>query len=186
MLCYFRSGKTEHSDSEGHVEFIGKNKLMLMKAGKLFYHEEKMFDEGEPLEGLQIFIRPGSKDLNPEVVFLDLEELHSQNKWRLLASPTTETTFQFSSRTWIYDMKLLSASTTLPIPAQKSLTYLLYVFNGNIVVNEGITLEKKESLIIKEEEITISTDSEAELVVFVTDEGSQYFSEGMYSGNKMT
>lgn len=157
-----------------------------MKAGKLFYHEEKMFDEGEPLEGLQIFIRPGSKDLNPEVVFLDLEELHSQNKWRLLASPTTETTFQFSSRTWIYDMKLVSASTNLPIPAQKSLTYLLYVFNGNIVVNEGITLEKKESLIIKEEEITISTDSEAELVVFVTDEGSQYFSEGMYSGNKMT
>lgn len=102
-----------------------------MKAGKLFYHEEKMFDEGEPLEGLQIFIRPGSKDLNPEVVFLDLEELHSQNKWRLLASPTTETTFQFSSRTWIYDMKLVSASTTLPIPAQKSLTYY-YMFSMEI------------------------------------------------------
>lgn len=184
ILSYFRSGKTEHRDSEGIVEFIGKNKLMLMKAGKLFYHEERMFDEGEAMEGLQIFIRPGSKDLKPEVLFLDLEDLHSENKWRLLASPTTETTFQFSSQTWVYDMRLVANSTTLPRPAQKNLTYLLYVFNGNILVNEDIHLGKRESLIIKEEEITISTDSEAELVVFVTDEDAKYFSEGMFSGNK--
>ena len=184
ILSYFRSGKTEHSDSEGITELIGKNKLMLMKAGKLFYHEERMFDEGEPMEGLQIFIRPGSKDLKPEVLFLDLEELHSENKWRLLASPTKETTFQFSSKTWIYDMKLINSSTTLPKPLQKNLTYLLYVFNGNVIVNNDITLEKRESLIIKEEEIEISTNSQAELVVFITEEDSEYFSEGMYSGNK--
>jgi hypothetical protein len=184
ILSYFRSGKTEHSDSEGITELIGKNKLMLMKAGKLFYHEERMFDEGEAMEGLQIFIRPGSKDLKPEVLFLDLEELHSENKWRLLASPTKETTFQFSSQTWIYDMKLINSSTTLPRPLQENLTYLLYVFNGNVIVNGAITLEKRESLIIKEEEIVISTNSQAELVVFITDEDSEYFSEGMYSGNK--
>jgi hypothetical protein len=60
----------------------------------------------------------------------------------------------------------------------------LYVFNGNVIVNGAITLEKRESLIIKEEEIVISTNSQAELVVFITDEDSEYFSEGMYSGNK--
>ena len=77
ILSYFRSGKTEHKDSEGFVEYIGKNKLMLMKAGKSFYHEERIIDEGEPLEGLQIFIRPGKKDLKPEVIFMDLENVHS-------------------------------------------------------------------------------------------------------------
>ncbi|MNT98172.1 hypothetical protein D3C72_2406960 [compost metagenome] len=82
-------------------------------------------------------------------------------------------------------MKLIDSSTTIPKPVQKDLTYILYVFKGNIVVNDEIDLTKKESLIIKNEEIEISTDSEAELVLFVTDENSEYFSEGMYSGNQM-
>jgi redox-sensitive bicupin YhaK (pirin superfamily) len=186
ILSYFRSGKTEHTDSEGFVEYIGRNKLMLMKAGKSFYHEEKIIDEGEPLEGLQIFIRPGMKDLQPEVTFLDLESVHSENKWRLLASPTKETTFQFSSQTWLFDMKIKeNTSTVLPELPKNNLTYLLYVFNGNVKVNGNINLEKKESLVIKEEVITIDADKESELVLFVTDEESDIFYGGMYSGNEM-
>jgi redox-sensitive bicupin YhaK (pirin superfamily) len=185
ILSYFRSGKTEHRDSEGNIKFIGKNRLMLMKAGKLFYHEERMFDEGEAMEGLQIFIRPGKKDLKPEVLFYDLEEMHSLNKWRVLASPKEASIFQFSSQTWIYDMKLVNSNTTLPAFAQSNLTCLLYVFNGSITVNEDISVAKRESLLIKNESITISSDNEAELVLFITDENAEYFSEGMYSGNQV-
>lgn len=186
ILSYFRSGKTEHRDSEGIVEFIGKNKLMLMKAGHSFFHEEKMIDEGEPMEGLQIFIRPGVKDLNPEVLFLDLDETYSTNKWRLLASPTSETKFKFSSQTWIYDIKVLNNnSVELPEISNSNLTFLLYVFKGNATINNTISLNKKESLVIQNEEILITTDSETELVLFVTDENTAYFAEGMFSGNKM-
>jgi redox-sensitive bicupin YhaK (pirin superfamily) len=185
ILSYFRSGKTEHRDSEGNVKFIGKNRLMLMKAGKLFYHEERMFDEGEAMEGLQIFIRPGKKDLKPEVLFYDLEEMHSLNKWRALASPNKASIFQFSSQTWIYDMKLVNSSTTLPVLEQNNLSCLLYVFNGSITVNEEISLAKRDSLLFKNESIAISTDNEAELVLFITDESAEYFSEGMYSGNQI-
>ncbi|TRX35020.1 nuclease PIN [Flavobacterium sp. ZT3R18] len=185
ILSYFRSGKTEHTDSEGFVEYIGSNKLMLMKAGKSFYHEEKIMDIGEPLEGLQIFIRPGEKDLKPEVTFMDLDQVHSENNWRLLASPTMETTFQFSSQTWLFDMKLkANTSSVLPELPKSNLTYLLYVFKGNVKVNGNINLAKKESLLIKEEVITIETDNEAELVLFVTDEEAAIFYDGMYSGNK--
>lgn len=185
ILSYFRTGKAEHKDSEGFVEMIGKNRLMLMKAGRSFFHEEKMIDEGEPLEGLQIFIRPGSKDLQPQVVFLDLEELHSVNKWRLLASPDASTVFQFSSQTWIYDMKLLKGSgSQLPELPESNLTCLLYVFKGNVLVNEDIQLTKKESLFIKDESITIKANEDAELVLFVSDEHAGIFDGGMYSGNQ--
>lgn len=185
ILSYFRTGKGEHKDSEGYVEIIGRNKLMLMKAGRSFYHEEKMIDEGEPLEGLQIFIRPGKKDLQPKVVFLDLKELNSENKWRLLASPTGETVFQFSSQTWIYDMKLLAGSDSqLPELPENGLTCLLYVFKGDILVNTDINLTKKESLFIKEENITIKANKDSELVLFVTNEHAEIFDSGMYSGNK--
>lgn len=191
ILSYFRTGKCEHKDSEGFIETIGGNKLMLMKAGKLFYHEEQILAEHEEFEGLQIFIRPGEKDLKPEVVFWDLEELHSENKWRLLASPTNETTFQFSSQTWVYDMKLLAGDqTTLPNLARSGLTCLLYVFKGSVEVapetNRSISLLKKESVVIKNETIMVSADQDAELVLFVTDEQSEIYSDGMYSGNKIS
>lgn len=185
ILSYFRTGKAEHKDSEGFVEIIGKSKLMLMKAGKLFYHEEKIFGEEEPLEGLQIFIRPGQKDLKPEVYFLELEDLHSENKWRLLASPTDATKFQFSSQTWLYDMKLSeNHKTVLPELPKEGLTCLLYVFKGKATVNTNMELVKKESLVIKDEEITITANEDAELVLFVTDEKAEIFKEGMYSGNQ--
>jgi len=186
ILSYFRTGKAEHSDSEGFVKMIGKNTLMLMKAGRSFYHEEKIIGEGEPLEGLQIFIRPGKKDLQPEVIFLDLETVHSENKWRLLASPIAETTFLFSSQTWLYDMKLLK-NTSIPLPEllKDNLTCLLYVFKGEVKVNGDISLEKRESLVIKSEEIIVeSKDEDAELVLFVTNEEAEIYDGGMYSGNQ--
>jgi len=185
ILSYFRTGKAEHSDSEGFVKMIGKKTLMLMKAGKSFYHEEKIIGEGEPLEGLQIFIRPGKKDLQPEVVFLELESLHSENKWRLLASPEPETTFQFSSQTWLYDMMLLRGSSSeIPELPKNGLTALLYVFQGAIRVNDSIDLKKKEGIVFKDEHVVITASEDAELVLFVTDESAEIFKDGMYSGNQ--
>lgn len=185
ILSYFRNGRAEHKDSEGFEKTIGKNTLMLMKAGKMFYHEEQIIGEGEPLEGLQIFIRPGKKDLKPEVIFRELEEVHSENEWRLLGSPTDETNFQFSSQTWLYDTKLLKDATIeLPKLEREGLTCLLYVFNGILKVNEDIVLKKKEGLIIKNEEINIKADVDSELVLFITDENGEIFKGGMYSGNQ--
>lgn len=186
ILSYFRTGTAEHSDSEGFVKTIGKKTLMLMKAGKMFQHEEKIFGDKEPMEGLQIFIRPGERDLKPEVVFLELDEVHSENKWRLLASPNNETTFQFSSQTWLYDVKLLEENIlSLPDLAKEGLTLLLYVFKGNVIVNSDLNLEKKDSLFIKDENITIKANQDSELVLFVTDENAEVFKGGMYSGNKL-
>lgn len=186
ILSYFRTGQAEHSDSEGFVKTIGKKTLMLMKAGKSFYHEEKILGQDEPMEGLQIFIRPSKKDLNPEVVFLDLKTIHSENKWRLLASPNPDTTFQFSSQTWLYDMKLLQGnSSEIPELPKSNLTTLLYVFQGSVQVNSTIDLRKKEGIVFKNESIIINAPEDAELVLFVTDEEGEIFKDGMYSGNQM-
>lgn len=186
ILSYFRTGKGIQRDSEGFEEVIGKEKLMLMKAGKYFEHEETMLAEDEALEGLQIFIRPGKKDLNPEVIFFDLDELHSENQWRLLASPDSSTKFQFSSQTWLFDQKLLSGNDSgLPAQIQNGQTLLLYVFEGQVRINDEILLDKKDSVIIQEESIQIHAVSDAELVLFVTDESAEIFKEGMYSGNQL-
>ena len=187
ILSYFRTGKVKHLDSEGFSDTIGGKRLMLMKAGNSFYHEEYIDGQTEPQEGLQIFIRPGTKDLKPEVIFYDLNELHSQNAWRLLASPSEKTVFRFSSQTWLYDVKLLAGTAIgLPELPDKDLTGLLYVFQGTVKVNQNMELAKQEALIIKDEEITIDTQQGAELVLFLTNENGPVFKGGMYSGNQLS
>ncbi len=186
ILSYFRTGEAEHSDSEGFVKVIGGKTLMLMKAGRSFFHEEKIMGQQQTMEGLQIFIRPAKKDLEPEVVFFELDNLHSENSWRLIGSPNPETKFQFSSQTWIYDMKLLSGNTSeIPELPKKNLTALLYVFQGSVQVNASIHLKKKECIIFKDETISIQASEDAELVLFFTNEEGEIFKDGMYSGNQM-
>ncbi|RKE47089.1 pirin family protein [Sphingobacterium detergens] len=183
ILSYFRSGKVKHTDSEGFIEYITPTKLMLMKAGKLFYHEEAVLEEQE---GLQIFIRPGEKDSKPEVIFQELEEVHSINEWRLIASPEKEkTSLTLSSQTWIYDMQITPGKTfKLPQDVNEDYHCLLYVFQGSITVNGNIGLGKGESLFIKDENISFETSDRAELVLFVTNTKSPYYDGGMYSGNQ--
>lgn len=185
ILSYFRSGKAEHIDSENYKDTVGGKRLMLMKAGKRFYHEEFIDGQTEPFEGLQIFIRPGEKDLEPEVIFQDLQQHDSENQWRLLASPTSRTVFRFSSQTWLYDAKL-SGGETLALPGLpgEELTILLYVYQGAIKINGNIVLNKKEAMVLKNEVISIQSTQGAELVLFLTDENAPIFKEGMYSGNK--
>jgi hypothetical protein len=183
ILSYFRSGIVKHTDSEGFSIDITPNKLMLMKAGKIFYHEESV---NEHIEGLQIFIRPGEKDLKPEVIFHDLLAVFSKDEWRLIASPTSQTTLQFSSETWIYDFKAVDKTNlNLPELPKSGLTAILYVFQGFAEINEEMKLEKGESIVFDgNESVNISVDAGAELVLFLTNEASVFYSGGMYSGNQ--
>ncbi len=186
ILSYFRSGRVKHTDSVGLTEYITKNRLMLMKAGKQFFHEEKVMEDGGAIEGLQIFIRPQTKDLTPQVDFYELTDVHSTNQWRKIASPENEDgLLKLRSQTWIFDMEITDTKNILlPSFQNTDLTYLLYVFQGNVQVNSNTNLSKGESLLIKKEIISIDA-THAEVVLFVTNEESEIFKKGMYSGNQV-
>lgn len=182
ILSYFRTGYAMHIDSEGYQAKVSRSKLMLMKAGKIFHHEEHM---PEPLEGLQIFIRPKVKDDVPEVSFRDLEEIDSVDEWRLLASPNANSQLKFTSETWIYDISLSQTKEMiLPDFDKGKMTGLLYVFQGEITTNEDLSLKKGESIVFKGEDLTIQATENSELVLFIMNENSTYFDGGMYSGNQ--
>jgi len=182
ILSYFRKGKVKHIDSENYTAEVTRSKLMLMKAGKIFYHEEKVLED---VEGLQIFIRPQNSDDAPQVVFQDLPETDSYNQWRLFASPTNETKLKFTSKTWIYDVNRTNSDEfTLPVLPKEGLTALLYVFQGSIAINNNINLVKEESAIIKDEEIAVTATPGTELVLFYTNADSDCYKGGMFSGNQ--
>ena len=182
ILTYLRSGKMKHKDSEGIVEEVSNKRLMMMNAGALFYHEELCLENEE---GLQIFIRPGEKGLKPNVQFFDLPDIYSINSWRLIADEDNTAPLQIRSKTSIYDMRLeTQKDAILPELSSSALTLLFYVFDGEVQINEGIVLSKGESIIIRDEKIKINAVQTTDIVLFVTDENSTYFEDGMYSGNR--
>jgi quercetin 2,3-dioxygenase len=180
ILSYFRKGKVIHTDSAQHTETISRKKLMLMKAGKVFFHEEKIVED---LEGLQIFIRPGIKDAKPEVIFYDLESEDSLNQWRCIASFQPDASLIFSSKTEIYDIQIDdSVVFSTPRSMLEDRSSILYVFQGEIYINETQKIKKGECVLFDESSLSFYTKTNAEIVLFHTDTKQDCFKGGMFSG----
>lgn len=85
IVSYLRSGQMRHRDDTGTVETVSATHLMVMNAGAGFSHEEEVVGT-EPIDMLQIFIRPHAADLAPRVQFTHLHE-GARRDWRLLVGP---------------------------------------------------------------------------------------------------
>ena len=184
IFTYLRRGKVKHKDSEGHMDTISNQKLMMMNAGSSFYHEEKTLEEDGTLEGLQIFIRPEVKGLKPQVQFHQLPEAHSLNQWRKIAGKDNDYPLQIRSNTWILDMQLQQGEESfLPELSIEDTSFLFYVFNGDIQVNADVQLRTGESALIENENPTFIAIETTDIVLFITQTNAKHFDGGMYSGN---
>ena len=186
ILTYLRSGKVQHRDSEGHYELLSADRFMMMNAGSTFSHEEQVLADSGEQEALQIFLRPSKSGLPPQVQFYALPTKYSLNQWRALAGPDASFPLLVRSQTWVYDARLDSGtSLALPPAPAANVTSLLYVFDGEVVVNDDLRLTKGESLLLENETAQIVAGPTTDLVLFVTDPNSPYSAEGMFSGNQL-
>jgi len=184
ILTYLRSGKVKHLDSEGFTDIISNQKLMMMNAGTKFFHEERVLEEGGVLEGLQIFIRPETAGLKPQVQFHQLQETYSLNQWRKIAGKGDDYPLQIRSDTWLMDLRLEKGKqVVLPEITIENAVFLFYVFNGKIQVNETMVLGTGESVLIDKEDPVFNALEQSDIVLFVTQTNAVYYDEGMYSGN---
>lgn len=184
ILTYLRSGQVKHLDSEGYTDIISKQRLMMMNAGANFYHEEKVLEEGGVLEGLQIFIRPETEGLKPQVQFHQLPETYSNNRWRKIAGKGDDYPLQIRSNTWLMDLRLeKDEEIVLPKAPSDSSAFLFYVFNGKININETMALTTGESMLSENENPTFRAVETSDIVLFITRADAIHFDVGMYSGN---
>lgn len=184
ILTYLRSGKVKHLDSEGHTDTISNNRLMMMNAGAKFSHEEKVLEEGGILTGLQIFLRPKTSGLPSQVQFHTLAEIHSTDRWRKIAGHDESYPLQIRSDTGIMDLRLEKGrEISLPENLPDASTCLLYVFNGEVKINDATALKTGESLLIEGEHPKIYASKTTDIVIFVTHMNAQHYDGGMYSGN---
>lgn len=138
ILSYIFKGKMLHRDSHDQEKLITRNNIMMMNAGKSFYHEEST-PEG-PVEMLQILIRPYRLDLEPNVSFFE-RSIKVDAEWNLLAGPPS-TVAPLTIRNDIYFFDTYAkAGDLLDIPEMSGMTPLLFVMDGKVEV-EGHELSK--------------------------------------------
>jgi len=87
ILTYVLSGALAHKDSMGNVETLRAGELQRMSAGTGIVHSEYNASKTEPVHFLQIWLRPGEKNLTPSYEQMKLEAEQKANKLFLAASP---------------------------------------------------------------------------------------------------
>ncbi len=184
ILSYMRKGQMMHRDSHGHIELLYGEYMMMMNAGKVFYHEETCMDDAdEKVEMLQIFLRPEEDDLEPKVQFHKFAMYQSRDFWRLIGGPQdSDAPLKIRSQAWFFDTYLKKDSIDTPALNQEGHVGFLYVFNGSVKIDgTEEVLNKGDHAILEHEQISVSTDEEAELVFFILDTKSKYSRNGMYA-----
>ncbi|MFS4418515.1 pirin family protein [Maribacter sp. 2307ULW6-5] len=180
ILSYIRKGDLVHEDTEGDKTTVTNTKIMMMNAGAGIYHQESIGDNGQDVDMLQIFMRPAVSGLKPRVQFYDFENAYSINEWRTIAGPSHQNVpLEINSELSVYDARLQNQSLALLNQIEK--TYVLYVFEGKVNV-EGIALLTGDLMVYQDENMRISANGTADMVLFELDLKATYTREGMYSG----
>lgn len=183
ILSYIRKGTMLHKDSHGLSEALHGTHMMMMNAGSGLYHEEGAHEEDtQRVEMLQIFFRPRTDDLKPNIQFHTFSSQNSLNEWRLIGGPeNSEAPLKIRSEGWVYDAHL--DHTMMETPELNGLTAFLYVFDGRVsIVGKDIILDKGDAILIKEEQIKVNAEDATDLVLFLVNGKSEYSRSGAYSG----
>ncbi len=180
ILSYLWRGTMLHEDTAGHRIAISANKLMMMNAGKSFWHEERT--PYEPVEMLQIFVRPSEADLPAMVSFHDRPDGAPRGSWGLVAGPAGSSaplTIRNSVR--VYDLHM-SAGGEIDVPAVSSLSPWLYVMDGAIEIG-GERLNKGDAVTDLNQQLQkLRIMSDATLVLFLVDRAAPASMAGTISG----
>jgi redox-sensitive bicupin YhaK (pirin superfamily) len=185
ILSYMRKGQMMHRDSNGHIELLYGEYMMMMNAGKGLYHEETCMDDAdEKIEMLQIFFRPKEDDLPPRVQFHKFEFYRSLDQWRLVGGPEgSDAPLEIRSQAWFYDAHIDKGDIETPDLIEPGHMGMLYVFDGAVEIEgTGETLDKGDSVVLSTgEQYLVKTNEQADLVFFVLDTKSIYSRNGMYA-----
>ena len=180
ILSYISLGVTHHKDSAGVEAPVARGKLMMMNAGKSFWHEEEVKED--EVEMLQIFVRPNETDLPPDIQFHD-KPIDNRN-WYVMAGPKgSEAPLYVRQNVYILDAHP-RAGEELEIPTYEGLKPFLYVMNGEITV-QGHTIGKQEAITDLVYPLAPAVANEdTTMVLFIVDMNAPMSMDGTISGLK--
>jgi len=180
ILSYVWQGSMVHEDSTGHRTPLSSKRIMMMNAGKSFWHEEST-----PIvaaEMLQIFIRPRKADLEGRVQFMERPEGVRLNEWTLLAAPEGEDApLEIRQSVYVYDIRL-DHKDTAKVPSRQGFAQFLYVMDGELSVEDKV-LYKGGAISAGEENLpNIDSTGQTTALCFLVALDAEAIMDGLLSG----
>jgi redox-sensitive bicupin YhaK (pirin superfamily) len=139
---------------------------MVMNAGSGFWHSEETLADDPPLRMLQIFVRPHSLELEPDIQHEPVPDPVA-NEWRHLFGPKgSDAPLFVRNDVDCYDCRLEAGATTT-LPSQPGWHTYLYVFEGAVEVGDETVGYTESALVTEDDHVTVTATEDATVVAFV-------------------
>jgi redox-sensitive bicupin YhaK (pirin superfamily) len=168
IVSWVPDGVMRHDDRQGNELVTDSEHLMVMGAGRGFWHAEETLDDDPPLRMLQIFVRPHSLDLEPAIQHEPIPEPVT-NEWRHLFGPErTDAPLSVRNAVNCYDCRLATGATAT-LPSRDGWDTYLYVFDGAVELGETSLGYTESALVSGGRDLAVSATDDSTLVAFVVD-----------------
>ncbi|MBB3352821.1 pirin family protein [Rhizobium lentis] len=166
IVSWVPDGVMRHQDRATGWLLIDRHHLMVMNAGKGFWHSEETMVTDPPLRMLQIVIRPRAADLVPKIQYGAIPMV-AANVWRHLVGPEGEgTPFYVRSAVDIFDIRL-EAGARAEFPRKHGRDLYFYVFRGSIAVDGQTFRQGEQGLHLSDDRLDLEAKDPATLIAFL-------------------
>ena len=166
IISWVPAGVMRHDDRHGNELVTDADHMMVMNAGSGFWHAEETLADDPPLRMLQIFVRPHSLDLEPDIQHQPVPDMVT-GEWRHLFGPEgTDAPLYVRNDVDFYDCRL-EAGTTTTVPSRSGWHTYLYVFDGAVEVGTEAVGYTESALITGDSDLDVSATENATIVAFL-------------------
>jgi redox-sensitive bicupin YhaK (pirin superfamily) len=166
IISYVSDGIIDHADTAGGSFPISAGQIMVMNAGKSFWHEEQTKQDGDTARVMQIFVRPHTVDLAPSVQLRNLEA-PVPNTWRFLVGPQdSDAPAIIRNDVRLYDIHL-EAGIRATVPGWYDWDTLVHVYRGSAQVNGTALAQAEGALVVNETPVIVTAGSDVTLLAFL-------------------
>ena len=145
IVSWVPDGVMRHDDRATGPLVIDRRHLMVMNAGRSFWHSEETLPSDPPLRMLQIFVRPREADLEPGIQY-GLVPPAAPNAWRHLFGPEGgDAPFFVRNAVDFFDIRL-EQDASAEFPAREGRDLYFYVFSGRIAAGDHSFAEGEQGL----------------------------------------
>jgi redox-sensitive bicupin YhaK (pirin superfamily) len=158
IVTYVLEGGLLHRDSTGEQHVLRPNEVQTMSAGSGIVHSEFNASETEPVHSIQIWILPGSEDLQPAYQQIAFSPAEKRGRFRPLAGPRTTPDTPATvihQDAWVYVTEL-DQDQTIRRPLEKSRHAFVQVLRGNVELNGHIMEEGDGAAVSNEAELSFT------------------------------
>jgi redox-sensitive bicupin YhaK (pirin superfamily) len=177
IISYVPHGVMRHGDRvTGHL-VTDPEHLMVMNAGRGFWHEERTLANDPPLRMLQIFVRPRDVNLEPMIQHGRLEPPVA-NAWRHLVGPEGgDAPFFVRNNVHLHDIRL-DEGAAARLPEIAGWSAYVYVYSGRVEAAGQSFGAGETGLAIAPEGLTFTARAPSLLVAFLLDPSARITREG--------